>query len=93
MSPIAQLCVVDGCINPSRPDAMKCWTHSKRIVRKSESGVPVRHKRDFVQQILDAALEYANVDAEDDAAFYRARRKLLRLYRRPVSSRGGRLKL
>ena len=71
-------CVVDGCVRLAE-GADLCATHRKRVQRGVQLGLPIAEK--FVspwERVTAAAIDLADVDAEDDLAHARAEDRLKR---------------
>lgn len=85
------LCYICGRPAPRR--AHYCWTHARRL-REGRPNAPLRAvNQSPLQRVWEAIHVYMEADSEDDAAFTRARWRLLaalKAYRRAPPAKGGR---
>ena len=66
----ADLCRAEDCTNLSARDGL-CWSHARRK-REGASMQLAKRPATPIERVREAALTYAEVDAEDDDAFRRA---------------------
>ena len=81
---MADGCTIDGCTRPAARAGL-CWGHLKRRQRGSTVGVELRPAAGGQAPVsletsrslfLDAAVEYAHVEPDDDEAYHRALERL-----------------
>jgi hypothetical protein len=73
-----RLCEIADCIRPARSEAHRfCTAHHKRMSLGHDMRSEIReYGMDGLERLCFAALEYADVDSEDDDNYRRARIRL-----------------
>lgn len=72
-------CLVADCERPAAPKkGGMCEAHAKRRLRGAPLAAAVRIRGRPLEALREAALEYADADAEDDDAWRRAEARLMR---------------
>lgn len=83
------LCSYPDCICAARPGGTLCAMHAQRALRGKEMAAPKRERLTPWARVVEAAIELADADAEDDSEFRRLESHL-RVAARRWAGAGGR---